>query len=220
MTTVKNMPDELREYRKLCIAIKQLHSYSELEWERAKKERPKRLIQAIEGYEILEDRSIPIDNISLKRLANEHSTVHCIKTKKRHIILPPLDRYDVQYIPTLTLDCCFSKELQSVRYGLFLLEVYQEGGNKILRCLEFRYELDHGGSHHDYSHAQLSRVVENINFDWIPTHTPAFPLTANGAISLLLCMIISLYSKRESGKIVDHLGIDDEYKTPIKQIIN
>jgi len=219
MMIVKNMSDELREYRKLCIAIKQLYSYSKLEWKSAIKERPKKLTQAIEGYEIIEDKFITIEKIKLYRLVNEHNKEPCIVTK-RPLVLPPLEKYDVKYIPMVTFDCDFRNPLPSVRYGLKLLEIFQEEDNERIRFFEFRYELAHGGPHHDFPHAQISRVGENKNFNWIPEHVPAFPLCANGAMSLLLCIIISLYSKRKSGNIVNHLKIDEIYKTPIKQIVS
>lgn len=210
------MSDVLREYRKLCIAIKALYDYSGIEWKRIKRERPNKLAQTIEKYEIIEDR-IPIDKKELKREANEHNPEPYIKIIKRPIILPPLEKYDTKFIPTLTCDCDFTTESPSVRYGLLLLEV-QEDDN--YRFVEFRYELGHQGSYHYYPHAQFSRMgVQHECIDWIPTRTPAFPLAANGAVSLLLCIIISLYSKKISGKIVNYLRIDDEYKIPLKRII-
>ena len=75
------------------------------------------------------------------------------------------------------------------------------------QALAIRYETDEGGTGnrmangaHDFCHAQLCRsITDNLKAttgDWIPESQPSFPLDACDQVSLVLCMLVSLYGGR------------------------
>lgn len=116
-------------------------------------------------------------------------------------------------IPILSIRYNFrsAKPVTSLRLALFLLD---EAGNLKARGYRFETpssnEFDTASSNeeenpssigrHDYYHAQLI-----ISFDkktsrwslpcepWLPTSQPAFPLDAEDPITLIVCLLVSLY---------------------------
>ena len=65
----------------------------------------------------------------------------------------------------------------------------------------FRFEMPEEGDNHNYFHVQPSqnlgykdtKILKPIN---VPTRNPTVPLTANSALDLLLCLVVSLYGMK------------------------
>ena len=77
-----------------------------------------------------------------------------------------------------------------------------------LNSLAIRFETDEGDYRktgtkgtHDFCHAQLCNTIsESIPVyapEWLPDSQPSFPLDAEDQVSLVLCMLVSLYGSRE-----------------------
>ena len=73
-----------------------------------------------------------------------------------------------------------------------------------LRSFGIRFETDEGDSSgkgspgsHDFCHAQLcndiNKHVRDLTCSWVPESQPSIPLDADNQISLVLCMLTSLY---------------------------
>lgn len=83
-----------------------------------------------------------------------------------------------------------------------LLTTLDENCN--LQSLAIRFETDEGGIStgsnlglHDFCHAQLcnniNKHVKNVTPQWVPDSQPSIPLDADNQVSLVLCMLTSLY---------------------------
>ena len=76
-----------------------------------------------------------------------------------------------------------------------------------LKSLAMRFETDEGehqsdgeiGSH-DFCHAQLCRAITRripaLTPSWLPDSQPSIPLDAEDQVSLVLCMLTSLYGRQ------------------------
>lgn len=74
------------------------------------------------------------------------------------------------------------------------------------RALAIRYETDEGSGtggnmgSHDFCHAQLCRSITKkaiaSNLSWLPESQPSIPLEAKDQVTLVLCMLVSLYGAR------------------------
>ncbi len=84
---------------------------------------------------------------------------------------------------------------------------------------------------HDFHHAQLirkfgqSKLDDKLQIDcpvWIPQSQPSFPLPAECPVTLLLCMIITLYGRKyyEQFCINHEIFEIEQYKGELKRWIN
>lgn len=75
--------------------------------------------------------------------------------------------------------------------------------NSDIQALSIRFETDEGGHQskgdgsHDFCHAQFCNSISNrvcaTTPKWLPESQPSIPVDAEDQISLVLCMLISLY---------------------------
>jgi len=76
------------------------------------------------------------------------------------------------------------------------------------RAFGYRYEPPEGAGRHDFWHAQpilelrlyddTYRQLPGSKDHWRPADTPSFPLDADQAVDLLLCLMISLYGLQDA----------------------
>lgn len=109
----------------------------------------------------------------------------------------PLEPIKKDIIPFVTLQSSESW----IHFRIYaLLTILDKDCN--LQSLGIRFETDEGdvegspGSH-DFCHAQLcnniNKHVGGLSSSWIPESQPSIPLDADNQISLVLCMLTSLY---------------------------
>lgn len=109
--------------------------------------------------------------------------------------LPPFKtRSHYIIVPRIRLVCNFGRNIPLIRcyLGLFLLH---EG---CLRSIGFRFEAPEGPGIHHYYHTQLITdeawtIPRQEHHIWLPTEQPAFPLDADNPVTLILCLLVSLY---------------------------
>ena len=71
-----------------------------------------------------------------------------------------------------------------------------------LQGVAFRYETDEGdgGGKHDFCHAQICRRIrpngKEVTPFWVLESDPTIPLEAQNQISLVLCMLTSIYGRK------------------------
>ena len=89
--------------------------------------------------------------------------------------------------------------------------------NSDIQALSIRYETDEGdpqrktdGSH-DFCHAQFCNSISHgicaTTPEWLPESQPSIPLDADDQISLVLCMLISLYGGKQVRRRINDSGI-------------
>lgn len=146
------------------------------------------------------------------------------------LYLPPLGKGSV-YLPILTLRCKFSKKHENVKFRVML--VTHDKKNNSLKGIGFRMETPEGKNSnsktstnsrkigiHDFYHAQLIQqfspkqydnklIIEGLNC--IPEAQPSFPMPANCPVTLLLCLILTLYGINGYEKLCRKIRSIDQY---------
>ena len=89
--------------------------------------------------------------------------------------------------------------------------------NLDIQALSIRYETDEGDAQrkmdgsHDFCHAQLCNSISHricaTTPKWLPESQPSIPLDANDQISLVLCMLTSLYGGKQVRRRINDSGI-------------
>ena len=156
----------------------------------------------------------------------------------RVLYLEPLLEKKTYFVPILSLFCILN-ETQSTAQFKVMLVCLDEGKKE---CgIGFRMEtpesmnqdtntIDNGGSH-DFYHAQLIRKFDKRapdsaqGFDspsWLPQSQPSFPLPADCPVTLLLCLIVTLYGRKYYNNFVNIHGTSDtqEYEDKLYPWIN
>ena len=127
------------------------------------------------------------------------------------LYLPPLEK-PPHCIPILSLYCQLNnrQSIAKLRVMLVCLD-----GNQDPYGIGFRMETPESMNQnanatdsdgiHDFHHAQLIRTFGQSKLDdklrvcspdWLPTTQPSFPLPAKCPVTLLLCLIVTLYGKK------------------------
>lgn len=115
---------------------------------------------------------------------------------------------DKKTLPLVTL--CSSQEWRHFRIYALLATTDPDSGS-VLRTLAVRFETDeshhmqeNNDGAHDFCHAQLcnwvSKHVQNVFPVWVPDSQPSIPLDADSQVTLVLCMLTSLYGGKQVRK--------------------
>ena len=138
----------------------------------------------------------------------------------RVLYLPPLIR-DPNFVPVLSLSCKLNETQSIARFRVMLICLDE---NEKFRGIGFRLETPEGQNQaeqdeqtptnegsHDFHHAQLIRRLGRTKLDklpiecpcWLPQSQPSFPLPAKCPVTLLLCLIVTLYGRRCYNRFFD-----------------
>ncbi|HDQ71351.1 MAG TPA: hypothetical protein ENN19_04550 [Chloroflexi bacterium] len=129
--------------------------------------------------------------------------------KRKVLYLPALEK-DAGFVPILSLKAKFDDdEVKEFRLRVMLIS---QDGEKNLRGIGFRLEAPEGKAQdkgendegrHDFYHAQFIRGFERqgpglpIEIPgWLPCSQPSFPLLANDPLTLVVCLLLTLYGKK------------------------
>ena len=165
------------------------------------------------------------------------------------LYLPPLEK-DPDCVPILSLFCKL-KETQSVaKLKVMLVKLDEKQKPDGIYGIGFRMETpesfnqddssstndqnlrtDNACGIHDFHHAQLIRTLGQSKLDdklkidcpvWIPQSQPSFPLPVECPVTLLLCVIITLYGRKYYEQfLIDHEIFEiEQYKGELKRWIN
>ena len=165
------------------------------------------------------------------------------------IYLPPLEK-DPDCIPILSLYFRL-KETQSIAklrvllvrldenrkpHGIYGIGFRMETPEKINQNVNSSINnqsvntVDNGGSH-DFHHAQLIRKFGQRKLDdklqidcpiWLPQSQPSFPLPAECPVTLLLCLLVTLYGRRYYNQFLTDHNIFEigQYQQKLNRWIN
>jgi hypothetical protein len=138
----------------------------------------------------------------------------------RFLYLPPLEK-NAEFVPVLSMKCVLDDTTAEIKLQVMLVrrvEDCEENGEERLCGIGFRLESRHGDeeeeedtegdeeeerdSRHGFYHAQLIRDFgrgpspSSECPSWLPCTQPSFPLTADCPVTLMLCLLLTLYGKR------------------------
>lgn len=209
-----------QDFKILCRVIKEIELHSSSEWSKLKRRNETGKQIVIDNHETLISLFPPIPRGKLRKIAHEN-------TKQPYFLinesfyLPPLEGDHSEFVPILNIQCDFRKPKISYRLGM--IKYIQTKKKRRARGFGHRYECEYLDSSHGYPHVQITSQPLKIPFQkcpsWIPHSIPCIPLPAQDVVSLLLCVIISLYGKKRAGKMILNLKVSEKYKEPIKNIL-
>lgn len=151
----------------------------------------------------------PIEEKDLGGLFPDAEVVEVDFSGRRKVLyLPPLEK-NPEFVPYLSLWCKLEETGASMALRVMLVSRGESEGE--FRGVGFRLESPHENEEdegderdeagrHDFCHAQLIRSLgygPRVECpSWLPETQPSFPLTADGPVTLVLCLLLSLYGKR------------------------
>lgn len=153
----------------------------------------------LEGQVYARYKPSPVEVHGFKGMLRADSDLE-LRDQRQFLFLEPI--VDKKILPLLTLKT--SNRWDSFRAYVLLTMLDR---HEALQSLAIRFETDEGmpesngvtGSH-DFCHVQLCRRINDTTRattpSWLPESQPSLPLDAEDQISLVLCMLISLYGGR------------------------
>ena len=170
--------------------------------------------QALETYNAIINKWIPI---TLKEIESLFTKSQQDFSKWGKVLyLPPLKK-DAHFVPVLSLDCKWNQTQYSARLKVMMVcRRNCTDENQKPYGIGFRLETPESTNQtetpvgnegiHDFHHAQLIKKFGKESLDsklqiecpsWLPESQPSFPLPAKCPMSLLFCLIATLYGKKE-----------------------
>ena len=122
--------------------------------------------------------------------------------QNRYLFLEPINE-GRGIVPVLSFRYDFRGENAELRLRLALFVPHDNA----LAAIGCRFEPPEGPGDHDYYHAQMCRAFQKGGKElpccppWLPESWPAFHLKADDPVTLLICMVISLYGLRLAGEL-------------------
>ena len=152
------------------------------------------------------------DLFAQTRSVSGHVEVDFTHSQRGQVLyLPPLEK-NPHCIPILSLYCQLNNQESVAKLRVMLVSL---DGNQDPYGIGFRMETPeymnqntnatNSDGNHDFYHAQLIRTFGRSKFDdrlqvcspdWLPTTQPSFPLPATCPVTLLLCLIVTLYGRK------------------------
>lgn len=142
-----------------------------------------------------------------------------MKEQNLYLYLEPIKKRNI--LPLVTIQ----SSDEWVHFRIYALLTLLDD-NMDIKSLAIRFETDEGSpdrtaseGSHDFCHAQFCEAIGSVakasTPEWLPTSQPSFPLDADNQVSLVLCMLTSLYggahvrgkfSASGDKKLIDHLN--------------
>lgn len=146
-----------------------------------------------------------LDSRQLTSILRKPRNVRMLQSDQ-YLLLEPTRRDSL--LPLVTLQS--SHEWRHFR--IYTLLAKKHGASSVA-SIALRFETDEGsgGGSHDYCHVQICRSIGRhpaTNSSWLPESEPAFPLDADNQVSLVLCLLTSLYGGRSVLSKLQGAGID------------
>ena len=201
--------------------------------------KPRRLVWANGGWERVFTQWRPIAREDIEELFTSPRTVSgsvevdfSQSERGQVIYLPPLEKNPC-CVPILSLYCKLSDQQGIAKFRVMLVSLDKKGNPY---GIGFRMETPESMNQdteastrigiHDFHHAQLIQRFrrEELNSElqidcpcWIPDSQPSFPLPAECPVTLLLCLIVTLYGRNYYNQFLTQHQIFD-IKRHLKKI--
>ena len=137
-----------------------------------------------------------LDESGLDSMLRKHQDV-TMKEQSLYLYLEPIKKRTI--LPLVTIQ----SSDEWVHFRIYALLTMLDD-NMDIQALAIRFETDEScpdptgsvGSH-DFCHAQLCETIGSVakatTPEWLPTSQPSFPLDADDQVTLVLCMLTTLY---------------------------
>lgn len=188
------------------------------------RDQPKQI--TMDTYHLLMRSWLPVKREEIDKWIGDSSPMDIDLCRKRKAFyLPVLDEHP-NFVPVLSVKCNLSASVALLKLRLMLF--CSDDGCDGLCGIGFRLETPQGGESdpHNFYHAQLIRTLEPPSRDeeepdvecpvWVPETQPSFPLVAQSPVSLLLCLLMTLYGAVQGLNFVTGrqiFGLDPELQT-------
>ena len=169
-------------------------------------------------------------------LSEKSAAVNFFKENKV-LYLPPLkkDVKDAGFVPVFSLCCNLSRDQSVARFRVMLVSLDKDD-KTTLNGIGFRMETPDGRNrnanmacddttgNHNFYHAQLIQQFSPKQFgnklqtecpSWLPNSQPSFPLPADCPVTLLLCLIGTIYGRKYYHEICGAIRGIDQYKNKL-----
>ena len=179
----------------------------------------------VSGQLLLSVRPIKPENIKKFFSSAKTADVNFFEENKV-LYLPPLKK-DAEFVPIFSLSCNLSKNQSIARFRVILVSLDENDKTK-LNGIGFRMETPDGTGIHDFYHTQLIQQFSPKQFgdklqtkclSWLPESQPSFPLPANCPVTLLLCLIVTLYGGEYYKKICDPIRGIEQYRNKLAELM-
>jgi hypothetical protein len=165
---------------------------------------------ALKFRDELQKICFPLEDLKFDNLLHDARTGSVEMDQNFYVYLPPLVR-ESRYIPILRLELNLPSGMVNLRLEL---HTYR-GEEKLPSGIGVRFEcpIATDGAH-SYHHAQL--FSPNSNSSPVPERFPAFPLPAHDPVTLLLCLVVSLYGREDLARFIDDVEIRGELRERLR----
>lgn len=195
-----------------------------------KEEKWKPSKRALKTYEFVSDHRLqsvqPINSDDVDQFFPPSKTANVNFFEENKVLyLPPLkrDAENAEFVPIFSLCCNLSKDQKIARFRVMLVSLDKDD-KTTLNGIGFRMETPDGTGIHDFHHAQLIHQFSPKRFDnilptecpsWIPESQPSFPMPADCPVTLLLCIILTLYGWEYYKNFCNRIPGIQEYRNKI-----
>lgn len=195
--------------------------------------------QALETYKLISVMWEPIDLKNVKHEFNKSELG--LDFSNRVLYLPPM-KEDANFVPVLSLSCKLNETQSIAKFRVMLVSLDKKGNPygigfrmETPESMNQGVDMPAGGGIHDFHHAQLIQRFKQEQLDsklqidcpgWIPESQPSFPLPAKCPVTLLLCLIVTLYGRKCYNQFLDNYLVNyrksaiEPYKKKLKPWIN
>ena len=156
--------------------------------------------RALKIHDLVSERYDGFQDVELEGLLSTADVFNCLDHKK-FLILEPVS-IGGWMLPVLSFGYDFRRSHPEFRLRLALFLLEEDEGKSELRAIGYRFESPEGEGIHHYYHAQIINAFEKGNDKWripsprwLPTKQPAFALDACSPVTLIACMLISIYGR-------------------------
>ncbi len=141
--------------------------------------------------------------------------------KNLHFYLPPLER-NSEFVITFSSSCDLGRAPWDIDFRIHmyrLLGYPQTTGGQASQFerVTFRFEGPETMPAHHFYHAQLTPAFGCPN--WLPSSIPCLPLAANNPVSLLVCLMMSLYGRKMFNQLLVEGRRDGRYRDLLAQVL-
>lgn len=193
-------PAKAREMRKaFFVLLKGVHDREQAALEQSRKD-------ATRGFQAQLAGHLPkMPTQRLERVLSQPTAEDSLLDGRDFLYLEPLSK-GPPALPVVALDYDFQAPSPSLSIRVMLFR--PDESEREVDTFGFRLETgDQQGTMHRYHHAQMIRHLEGkgrslaiagwkIRSSWVPETQPALPLDSHSPLSLLLCLLISLYGPK------------------------
>lgn len=178
----------------------------------------------LEIHALVSEKYVSFQDVELERLLSSDGAFDSLDSGQ-FLILEP-SSLGSPMIPVLSFSYDFHRSHPEFRLRLALFLFDELDKKDKLRAVGYRFESPEGEGIHHFYHAQIIRAFKKNTEqwrlpgpDWLPTKQPAFALDACSPVTLIVCLLISIYGRDFIAEL-RHAQFWDELKSHIEVLMS